>query len=505
MNPIPSPPDLQDRAMPLEIRGAEFRQLGYRLVDQIAQFLDELPQRAVTPGEPPHALRALLQPDELPQQGRPAAALLDEAAALLFDHSLFNGHPRFWGYITSSAAPIGALADLLAASVNPNVGAALLSPIATEIEAQTVRWLADLMGYPRSCGGLLVSGGNMANFVCFLAARKARGPADLHVTGHTGCSQRLMAYVSKETHTWIDKAAELFGLGAQSVRWIATDAQQGMDVAALAQQISDDRAAGHLPFLVVGTAGTVSTGATDPLPAMAALCRREGLWFHVDGAYGAVAAALPDASPQLLGLREADSVALDPHKWLYSPLEAGCALVREPRHLVDAFSHHPAYYKFDGAADDQSVNFHEFGMQNSRGFRALKVWLALRQIGREGYVRLMQDDIALAQALHRAVQATPELEAFTQALSITTFRYVPLDLAPDAKGNETYLNALNEELLSRLQKGGEAFVSNALVDGKYVLRACIVNFRTRLADVQALPALVLRLGCEVDVALRKAT
>ena len=187
--------NLHNREVPLEIHGDEFRKLGYQLVDKIAEFLDGLPQRPVTTKESPQALRRLLGTDLLPERGSSANDLLDEAADLLLDHSLFNGHPRFWGYITSSAAPIGVLADLLAAAVNPNVGAAVLSPIASEIEAQTIRWMADLIGYPRTCGGLLVSGGNMANFVCFLAARKAKVPWDFKVEGLSAGNQRLIAYV----------------------------------------------------------------------------------------------------------------------------------------------------------------------------------------------------------------------------------------------------------------------------------------------------------------------
>ena len=212
--------DLNYREAPLEIHADEFRKLGHQLVNEIAEFLDGLPQRPVTVDESPQVIRRQLGTDDLPESGSPASDLFDEAADLLFDHSLFNGHPRFWGYITSSAAPIGALADLLAAAVNPNVGAAVLSPMASEIEAQTIRWIADLIGYPRTCGGTLVSGGNMANFVCFLAARKAKATWELKEEGLSTSNQRLIAYVSKETHTWIDKAAELFGLGAKSVRWI---------------------------------------------------------------------------------------------------------------------------------------------------------------------------------------------------------------------------------------------------------------------------------------------
>ena len=497
--------DLNYREAPLEIHADEFRKLGHQLVNEIAEFLDGLPQRPVTVDESPQVIRRQLGTDDLPESGSPASDLFDEAADLLFDHSLFNGHPRFWGYITSSAAPIGALADLLAAAVNPNVGAAVLSPMASEIEAQTIRWIADLIGYPRTCGGTLVSGGNMANFVCFLAARKAKATWDLKEEGLSTSDQRLIAYVSKETHTWIDKAAELFGLGAKSVRWIETNVDQQMDLNALEKQIIADRTANHLPFLVVGTAGTVSTGATDPLPEIAALCKKYDLWYHVDGAYGAPAAVLPEAASDLVGLREADSIALDPHKWLYSPLEAGCALVRDPRHMLETFSHHPSYYHFKGTKEDPPINYLEFGLQNSRGFRALKVWLGLRQVGRAGYVRMIRDDIALAQALYSVVDTYPDLQAATQNLSITTFRFVPRDLSGDPAAVEAYLNELNEALLSRIQKGGEAFVSNAVIEGKYLLRACIVNFRTTLADIEALPEIVVRLGKQLDAEMRPAS
>ncbi len=456
----------------------------------------------MTTGESPAALRKLLGADNLPEHGVPANRLLAEATDLLFEHSLLNSHPRFWGYITAGAAPISVLADFLAAAVNPNVGAASLSPMATEIEAQTVRWLADLIGYPRRCGGLLVSGGNLANMIGVLTSRQAKAPWNLKEEGLTGSTQQLVAYASQETHTWIDKAADLLGLGSNAVRKIGANAQQQMDVAALEAQIIADRSAGYLPFLVVGTAGTTSTGAVDPLPEMAALCRRYDLWFHVDGAYGAPAAVLPNASPDLLGLREADSIALDPHKWLYSPLEAGCVLVRNPQQLQATFSHHPTYYNFDGSQEDPPINYHEFGLQNSRGFRALKVWLALRQVGRAGYMQMIGDDIALAKALAAELSMYSELQAMTQSLSITTFRFVPGDLPNDPPAVAAYLNKLNAELLNRLQKSGEAFVSNAVVDGNYLLRACIVNFRTTLADVQALPEIVLRLGRAVDAEIR---
>ncbi len=500
---------LRYRIAPLEMTPSEFRRVGRQLVERIAEFLCTLPSRPVIPNESPNVIREALGTGSLPEQGAEAKDLLEEAANLLFEHSTFNGHPRFMAVITSSAAPIGALGDLLAAAVNPNAGAWPGAPMGTEIEAQTIRWIAEMIGYPTDCGGLLVSGGNMGNFVGFLAARKAKATWDVRTAGLMGQgARRLRVYTSSETHTWIHKATDMFGLGTDAIRWIPVDAQLRMDTAALRNCIREDIEAGDLPFLVIGTAGTVSTGAVDPLPELAAICREYGLWFHVDGAYGGFAAVLLNdgqgkVPADLQGISEADSVAVDPHKWLYAPLEAGCALVRNPEALRDAFSYHPPYYHF-GEHAEPTVDYYEYGPQNSRGFRALKVWLGLRQVGREGYVEMISDDILLAQELYRLVEAHPELQAFTQGLSITTFRYVPPDLTPGSESVEAYLNQLNAELLTRLQRSGEAFLSNAVVEGKFLLRACIVNFRTSLEDVEALPALVTRIGREVDVALRPA-
>jgi aromatic-L-amino-acid/L-tryptophan decarboxylase len=484
------------RNAPLEIAPGEFRTLGHRLVDRIAAFLESLPSGPVTSGESPARIREALAAERtLPQAGTDPAELLERAADLMFEHSLFNGHPRFWGYVTSSAAPIGALGDLLASAVNPNVGAWPLSPMASEIEAQTVRWIAELMHYPVDCGGLFVSGGNMANLVCFLAARQAKAGRDVRTLGVDGA--RLRIYCSSETHTWIQKAADISGLGTDAVRWIAAGREGRIDTRALSEQLERDRNAGERPILLVANAGTVGTGAVDPLPELAQLCRAFGLWLHVDGAYGGLAAMAPDAPRAFRALREADSVAVDPHKWLYAPLEAGCALVRDAGKLRDAFSYHPPYYHFGDAA----TNYFDLGPQNSRGFRALKVWLALQQVGREGYVRMISEDIRLSAELFAQVSQTPELEAITQSLSIATFRFVPGDLE-SGEATETYLDQLNLELLTRLQSGGEAYLSNALIEGKFALRACIVNFRTAVSDIHALPPLVVRIGREVDAELR---
>jgi aromatic-L-amino-acid decarboxylase len=491
--------DLRYRKPPLELSSEEFRTLGHRLVDRIAGHFERIRDASVTPGEARAAVRHAIGADQsLPVTGAKASAVLEEVTETLFRHSLFNAHPRFWGYITAGPAPIGVLADLLASAINPNVGAWKLAPSATEIEAQTVRWIAELIGYPVGCGGLMVSGGNMANFVCFLAARRAKVDWNIRESGLCGdASRRLRIYASTSTHTWIQKAADLFGHGTDAICWIKTDSEERVDLDVLRRQVARDREQGERPFLVVGTAGSVGTGAVDPLSELGSICRDHGLWFHVDGAYGAFAANAQGAPADLAALKDADSVSVDPHKWLYAPLEAGCALVRKPEQLLDTFSYHPSYYHFE----EEATNYFDLGMQNSRGFRALKVWMALRQVGRDDYLKMIGDDIRLAKHLYSLASAHPELEALSCGLSIATFRYVPPDLRRHVGSIEAeeYLNRLNKDILSRIELGGEAFLSNAVVDGKFALRACIVNFRTSLQDVEAVPELVTRIGRQAHV------
>lgn len=492
--------ELRTRAAVLDMTGDQFRSLGHDLVDRIADFLASIRTYPVTRAEPPDQVRAALAATRaLPEEGQDAEALLADTADLLLEHSLFNGHPRFYGYITSSAAPIGILADFLAAAINANVGAWKLSPMATEMEAQVIRWLAQFIGYPTGCGGLLVSGGNMANLTCFLAARAAQARWDVREQG-VASGPRLCVYASAETHTWIQKAADLAGLGTKAIHWI--DGRQPMDLDELEVRYRQDVGEGRQPFLVVGSAGTVSTGAVDPLPELASFCQEHKLWFHVDGAYGAFAAAVAGAPSDLKGLQFADSVAVDPHKWLYAPLEAGCALVRDPAALRNAFSYHPPYYNFDGEA----INYFDMSPQNSRGFRALKVWLALQHAGAAGYREMIQDDITLARYLYDLAVDHPELEAITNHLSITTLRYMPPELRASmgSEQTEAYLNQLNERLLAAIEKSGEAFISNALIAGKYALRVCIVNFRTSTSDIEAMPRLIAHLGRQIHAELSPA-
>ncbi len=491
------------RETPIEISKEDFKKIGYQLIDLVAGFLDTIDKRPVTTGETPGQIQTILGDSDLPEHGTAPSALVSKTAELLLNHSLLNGHPKFLGYITSSPAPIGVLADLLAATVNPNVGANLLSPMATAIEKQTIKWLAELVGVSPTYGGILVSGGNMANFTAFLAARTAKSPKSLKEDGLINISSELVLYCSTTTHTWIEKSAVLFGHGTKSIRWIPTDANYKMNNEILSQTIEADLKNGKKPFMVIGTAGDVSTGVVDNLSAIATICKRYDLWFHIDGAYGIPAAAIPDLKGMFEGMHEADSIALDPHKWLYAPLEVGCALVKNPQHLIDTYSSHPVYYNFSKTDNEPSLNYYEYGFQNSRGFRALKVWMALQQIGRSGYIKMIKEDIALSKLLFEEAEKHPELEAITQNLSITTLRYVPSDYAHDIKNKETHLNSLNELLLNQLQTGGNVFLSNAVVDEKYCLRGCIVNFRTSETDIKEIIEIIVHEGRKIHKKLQQ--
>lgn len=496
-----SAPSVEERApaareAALAMDAERFRALGHGLVDRIADELARLRERPADPHPAPAALRARLDAARgLPGEGEDAAALLDDAASLLFEHSPPGGHPRFLGYVAAAPAPIGVLAELLAAALNANVALWRAAPAAAEIEAQTLRWLAELVGFPAAGGGLLTSGGNAANAIALQLALCARLPR-FRDDGLGGA--QLAVYASDQTHGWLHKAVEQAGLGARVLRWIPSDARQRLRVDALADAIAADRAAGVVPLLAVGNAGTVGTGAVDPLAVLAALCRQHGLWLHVDGAYGAPAAcllgspheaALGDTATDLAALGQADSLALDPHKWLSAPIEAGGLLVREPGRLAHAYGRHrPSYYDAAGEPgaeefeeeDDEAPgpDFYALGPQNTRGFRALKVWLALRMAGREGYRRIVADDIALAQRLCERAAATPGLEAVTRQLGVATLRAHPAGLDDPAA-----LDALNRALLARLRREGQAVLSPAHVDGRFLLRACLVNFRTGAEDV----------------------
>lgn len=484
-----------DDKSPLDMDAETFRELGHKMVDQLADFIGGIREVRSSHSMTPDEAVARLPEGSIPEQGMDAEALLKEAIPMILSGSRVNGHPKSWGYIIGSPAPIGMLGDLLAATANPNLASWDSAPVPTEIELQTVRWIAELIGYPSDTGGLFVSGGNMANMVGFFAARRRAGGPDVRTLGMAQVGKNMVAYATHEAHTWIEKAADLCGLGTESIHWIETDDQQRMDLDNLRLQIDTDKAAGLEPFLIVGTAGSVSNGAVDPLPAMAEIAKERGLWLHVDGAYGGFAACASAGSVpnDIFGLRLADSVAVDAHKWLFTPLEAGVALVRYRQAMVDTFSFDPPYYH--NRDEGEVTHFFRLGPQNSRCFRALKTWLILRQSGRKSYVETVERNLADALHMRDELLSTAGIEHRTQRLSINTFRYVPENGLPeDAASRVTYVNNLNKAIVTTIQRGGRAHISNAIMDGDFLLRACITNFRTREEDVRALPGMVVEEG-----------
>jgi len=491
---------MDEQRSSLDTTPDEFRRLGHDMVDRIASFLSELRELPVAPNKSPQAIRELVGQGTLPTSGGDPAAMLKSIANLTFENTCLNAHPRMWGYITGSPSPIGALADLLAAATNPNVAGWNGAPFASEIESQAIQWISELLGFPTNGSGILTSGGNMANFVGILAARRAKATWDIRYEGIDG--HRMVLYATNETHAWIEKAADLFGFGTQAIHYVETDADQRMDPIALLSMIHRDRAANLFPFLVVGTAGTTSTGAVDPLPALAEICQKQDLWFHVDGCYGAPAVLDPAASDDLLGLRLADSLAIDTHKWLYVPLEAGCTLVRDNRHLTNTFATSPPYYEL--GESEAVTDYYTMGPQNSRGFRALKVWMTMYQTGRDGYRQSVRRNIVQAKRLYDKLADAPDFETMTCNLSITTFRYIPIDLGTQSKNEELekYLNELNAALMTRIQRSGKIYLSNAFLDSKTLLRTCIVNFRTSNGDVDSVPARIRQLAEPLDREMR---
>jgi aromatic-L-amino-acid decarboxylase len=486
------------------IDGDQFRAIAHELVDRIADFFGNMHEGPVATATPPDELRRILGQRPLPSHGADPGTIVARAAELCLENSVLVGHGRFWGYVHGAASPLGALADMLASALNSPVTSPRTGPMSSAIEEQAVRWMAELVGFPASGGGLFLSGGSMANLVALRAALHARVPWDVREVGMThprGATIRV--YATHETHSSISKALVLLGLGTRALVEVAVDATGRMDTKDLARRVALDREDGLEPLVVVGTAGTTSTGAVDPLPEIAAFCRQQRLWLHVDGAYGAPASLSAHAPPDILGLREADSMVIDAHKWLYLPLEAGCVLVRDPRLLYNAFCFQSPYYSLSGVHSlsdidrDEPLPLRDQGPQTSRGFRALKVWLALQHLGRAGYAARVTEDIELARHLHDLAARHPDLEACSQGLSITTFRYVPAELAPSAARHRLYLDDLNQKILAELQDTGAAYPSHTTVRGAYVLRVCIVNFNTTRADIELLPNLVADIGARL--------
>ena len=429
---------------------------------------------------------------ELPVEPEPLDQLLADCRSILAG-SRHNGHPRFFGYVASPSTPVGAFADLIASTLNANVTSWRSGPAATEIESLVVRWLGSLIGFSESAHGLLTSGGSMANTTALLIAQRNKTTADVSRAGLWNHQAPMTVYASEQVHMSIPKAADILGLGRDQVRTVACDDRFRLDIRALRERLNHDQQNGLIPFCVIASAGTVNTGAVDPLRDVAEVAREFGLWFHVDGAYGAPGSLDASKRPLFAGLELADSVSLDPHKWLYVPLDAGCLLVRDEAAARKAFTAGEAdYIKVHEEDAGEAFAFWDYGMELSRRFRALKIWMTLRYYGSRRIAEAIADDNALAQYLAERVEAAEDFELLAPVeLSICCFRYAPkgllekLEFASQVEREqiETELDELNTRIMLAVQRGGQAYVSNATIRGKFALRACITNFRTTRADI----------------------
>ncbi|HEY1334044.1 MAG TPA: pyridoxal-dependent decarboxylase [Myxococcaceae bacterium] len=459
----------------LPLTPEEFRTLADRVVDLAAGLLAGLHAARAFPETSGAEVTAAFD-GPLPEDGLgpPALDALARVVALSRPPS-----PRFFGYVLGSGEPVAALGDLLASVLNQNVTAWRSSPAAVTIERVVVRWLAEAIGCPGFVGSL-TGGGSSANLMALAMAREARAPANAD-----GVVPGGVVYASSEVHMSIPRAVALLGLGHAGVRDIPVDGSFRMDVAALERAVKEDVAAGRRPIAVVASAGTVSTGAIDPLRSVAEVARRHGLWMHVDGAYGALAAlAIPRSFE---GMPLADSISLDAHKWLYQPLDCGCLLYRDPRAAQAAFSHTGDYTRSLLEDPVERFAFFEESLELSRRFRAIKPWLSLRYHGVRAYRESIRTDLALAQRLAAAIDARPELERLAPvSLSAVCFRH-----RGDGRQGDAELDRLNQELLLRVVRRGRVYLSNATVRGRFALRACLVNHRTTESDVDAVVTEVL--------------
>jgi aromatic-L-amino-acid decarboxylase len=459
----------------LSVPPAEIRDMGRAMTDRIAAYYESLAGRPVlVPGTSAEIRRLLEEP--LPQTGSEFAPLIESLYDALTRYSRHNAHPRFFGYVSSPGTPVTSIGSMLAAAFNINVTCWRSGPAATELEHVTVNWLKEILGYPAHAAGLLTSGGSMANFAALATARSAKAPVNIVREGVAAVGKPMCVYVSSEGHFSISKAAGMLGLGESNVRSVRTNARLEIDVDDLDRLLRQDRVEGRLPFCVVANAGTTATGAFDPIGELAGLARSQNLWLHVDAAYGGFAALAPSARHLFARIAEADSVALDPHKWLYLPVGCGCVLYKDPAAARAAFSHDAEYTRTIGLERDEAFAFWDYGPELSRPFRALDLWLLIKYAGAARLAEAIEENIACAKYFERLVASSADFEMLAPVeLSIFCFRY---------KAASGDLNRLNERILLALQRAGSTYLSNARIDGQFALRGCVLNYRTTRRDME---------------------
>lgn len=465
----------------------ELRSLGHRMLDDMLDFLSTLRERPAWQSVPAAVRTRLKQP--LPLEPQRADAVYQEFLRDVLPYTNGNRHPRFWGWVQGNGTPLGMLADMLASGMNPHLAGFDQSP--SLIEHQVLSWFTQLMGMPSGTSGILVGGGTMANITGLVVARHSKAGFDVRELGLQGKGHPMLTmYGSTETHGWAQKAAELMGLGNRAFRRVAVDDDFKIDLSALRRSVDEDRVAGHRPFCVIGNAGTVNTGAIDDLAALAQFCLEEGLWFHVDGAFGALARISPSLASLVGGLEEADSLAFDLHKWMYLPFEIACVLVRDAKAHADAFTLTPSYLaETSRGVIAGGLPFAERGIELTRSFRALKVWMSLKAHGVNAFSRLIEQNISQARYFADLVDSHPDLELLAPvALNIVCFRFAPADSSTDE------LNAINAEILLRIQESGLAVPSGTVIGNTFALRIAITNHRSQRIDFELLVRAVSDIG-----------
>lgn len=467
---------------------SEARAVAHRMVDDAIDHLSGVRDRPLWQEMPADVRGTYAR--QLPQAPQPLAAVYSEITANLMPYPMGNVHPRFWMWYMGAGNFTGALADFLAAIDGSNLGGGNMA--AAMVDRQVTDWIRDMMGFPEGASGTLVNGGSMANIIGLIAARNAMAGVDLREDGVDAMPQPLRFYASDQVHSCHQKAMNLLGLGKRALRKVRSDNSLRMDLDALHEQIRVDRENGERPACVIATAGTTNTGSIDDLSAIADLCAAEGLWLHIDGCIGALIRIAPDHHHLVAGIERADSLALDLHKGLQAPFDVGCALVRDRRQHRVTFAEDAEYLQKMSRGIAAAEFLHDYNLDTTRGFRALKIWMMLKEHGVAKFGRLIDQGIEQAQYLTRLIERQPLLQKMAPtAIDVVSFRFDPGGL------DESALRALNIEIMLQLQEAGIAAVSDTTVKGHHCLRAAICNHRTRRADLDLLVAEVVRLGAEI--------